>query len=94
MLERILRYIRGAGAPTESDSKRNGVLSYSAEFHALAIGFYAGFIDFKDWHGLDKRARENPDVMMEMGYARGGYVLGAVIRTLIVAGASIFVVTN
>lgn len=94
MLDKLRSLMSGADAPTESDSERDGFLSYSVEFHALAIGMYAGFLDFKDWDGLDQKARENPSVRQEMAYAHGGYVIGAVVRTLIVAGASIFVVAN
>jgi len=31
-------YIEDAGAPTESDSERNGFLSYHAESHAVGVG--------------------------------------------------------
>lgn len=38
------KWIRQAGAPSESDSARDGVLSYSAEVHALALGLGAGVV--------------------------------------------------
>jgi hypothetical protein len=43
-LSRLLEFIRGAGAATESDTKRDGVLSYSGEVHGLAMGIGAGVV--------------------------------------------------
>jgi hypothetical protein len=36
--------IEDAGAPTESDSDRNGFLSYHAESHAVGVGLGVGFV--------------------------------------------------
>lgn len=41
-LTKAKEYLSGADAPTESDSERDGFLSYSAEWHALAIGAFLG----------------------------------------------------
>jgi len=36
--------VGGMDEPSESDSSRDGVLSYAAEWHAAAIGAAAGFL--------------------------------------------------
>ncbi|SEO70393.1 hypothetical protein SAMN05216388_101751 [Halorientalis persicus] len=38
MLDTIIRLLRQAGAYRESDTDRNGVLSYAAETHAVGYG--------------------------------------------------------
>ncbi|PSP80181.1 hypothetical protein BRC81_03035 [Halobacteriales archaeon QS_1_68_20] len=43
MLNRLLERFRGADAPTEDDSDRDGVFSYAGEYHAAVIGLGAGF---------------------------------------------------
>lgn len=40
----LRKWLRQAGAPSESDTERDGVLSYSGESHALAIGIGAGVV--------------------------------------------------
>jgi hypothetical protein len=40
----LREWIRQAGQPTESDTARNGFLSYSAEVHALGIGLGVGWL--------------------------------------------------
>lgn len=81
MIQRILDFIRSAGAPTESDSERDGFLSYSGETHGLAVGFYYGFIDFRDWGGLPEGYADGKNI--EKGwYPKAGYGLGAVTRVL------------
>jgi hypothetical protein len=56
-------------------------LSSNREIHAFGIGVYHGFIDIRDWSGLpDELPDENDDVDREPHYAKGGYVLGAVLR--------------
>jgi len=93
LLKMILARIKEAGALNEEDTSRDGFLSYSGETHGLTVGIYYGFIDFKDWDGLPEDYADGKNI--ERGwYPKAGYVLGAVIRLLIVAGASIFVVTN
>jgi len=80
MLDRILRFIRGAGAKSESDTDRDGFLSYG-ETHALALGIYHGFKDFRDWGGLPEGYADGKNV--ERGwYAKGGYVFGAMLRVV------------
>jgi len=41
------KWIKQAGASSESDTDRNGFLSHKAESHALGIGFGLGFIGGK-----------------------------------------------
>jgi hypothetical protein len=67
----------GPDAASEGDSERDGFLSYAAEWHALAIGFY---------HGV-KRLRmpaSNPDVEAEPHYYKGAYVLGYILKLVVV----------
>jgi len=81
MLDRILRFLRGAGAKSESDTDRDGFLSYAGETHALALGIYHGFKDFRDWRGLPEGYADGKNV--ERGwYPKFGYFVGAVIRVL------------
>ena len=81
-LKALWEFIKGAGAPTESDSERDGFLSYSGEVHAVGVGIYYGFVDFRDWGGLPEGYADGKNI--ERGwYARGGYVFGAVLRVAI-----------
>jgi hypothetical protein len=48
-LESIIAFIKPAGVPTESDSDRDGFLSYKSETHAAGLGLAAGF--FATAHG-------------------------------------------
>ena len=43
MLEEALRWVKSAGAVSESDSDRDGFLSYHAESHAAGMGIAAGW---------------------------------------------------
>jgi len=69
--------------PNESDTDRDGVLSYSAVWHALAHGTYDGM---KDWRVRPGKIPDNPDVQAEPHYYKGGYVIGTVLQGSIVAG--------
>lgn len=42
-LERAIKFVKAAGAAKESDTDRDGFLSYHAESHALALGVSAGW---------------------------------------------------
>lgn len=44
MIEWLRRRVRQAGAPSESSTSRDGVLSWSAETHALALGLGSGLV--------------------------------------------------
>lgn len=79
MLKKLLEFIKTAGAPSESDTNRDGFLSYSGETHALGVGIYYGFIDFKDWDGLPEDYADGKNI--ERGwYPKAGYVVGAAFR--------------
>lgn len=43
IFDKIIELTKGAGAPTESDSKRDGFLSYASETHSLGAGLGAGY---------------------------------------------------
>lgn len=81
MLREIIKLIQSAGAKEESDTDRDGFLSWSGETHGLALGIYYGFIDFKDWGGLPEGYADGKNV--ERGwYPKMGYVIGATLRVL------------
>ncbi len=44
VLEKLIRVIRDAGAPSEADSERDGFLSYHAESHAAGLGIGIGMV--------------------------------------------------
>ena len=71
----------GPDAPRESDSDRDGFLSYSAEWHAFAIGWYDGMRTLKARPG---ELPDNKDVQAEPHYYKGAYVLGTLMQLLIV----------
>jgi hypothetical protein len=56
-------------------------LSEYTEVHAFVIGIYCGLTE---WKGLDDEAMKNPDVLVEPHYARGGYILGTILRVGII----------
>lgn len=43
MIAELLQYVKHAGATSESDSDRDGFLSYHAESHAAGLGIAAGW---------------------------------------------------
>lgn len=89
-IDRVMRYVRGADAPTESDSERDGLLSYAAEWHALEIGVFVGLSG--QWPliaalaafavggaELGRRLRDTEhvrDAAKEPGYSAAGVVVG------------------
>ena len=69
----------------------NEFLSSYQELHAIVLGLYCGLTE---WKGLDAETLKNPDVVAEPHYAKLGYVLGTILRwiiiiTLIQCGVSI-----
>jgi hypothetical protein len=81
VLSKIIKRIKEAGAPTEESTERDGFLSWSGETHAIGVGIYYGFIDFRDWGGLPEDYAEGKNI--ERGwYAKGAYVVGAILRVL------------
>jgi hypothetical protein len=79
MLDRILQFIKEAGAYKESDTDRDGLLSHSGETHGLVVGLYYGFVDFRDWGGLPEDYAKGKNI--ERGwYPKAGYIIGAIVR--------------
>lgn len=66
----------------ESDTDRDGFLSYRAEWHAFAIGLYDGM---RNWQTRPGAIPENDDVQAEPHYYKGAYVLGTLMQALIAA---------
>jgi len=69
--------------PNESDTKRDGFLSYAAEWHAAAHGFYDGM---RTWKARPDGLPDNADVQAEPHYYKGAYVAGTVLQAIIVVG--------
>ena len=65
----------------EKKTLLNEFLSTHEEVHAFVHGIYAGLTE---WKGLDDKTMKNPDVILEPHYAKGGYVLGTVLRVAII----------
>lgn len=75
----------GPDAPTETDSDRNGFLSYAAEWHSLAHGVYRGLADSLT---SVEPAPDNRDVKKEPHYYRGGYVIGTLMQACLAVGVA------
>lgn len=71
----------------ESDTERDGFLSYAAEWHALSLGVFDGM---KTWRIRPKELRDHPDVKAEKHYYTGGYVIGTLLQLAIVASVGFF----
>ena len=56
-------------------------LSTYAEVHSFIMGIYAGLTE---WRGIDSQILDNPDVQAEPHYCYGGYLLGTLIRWVII----------
>lgn len=67
----MLEWLLGGGATEESDTERDGFLSYSAEVHAVGNGFSKGFA------GKEMTATAR-DSKREKHYFRGAWVVGRV----------------
>lgn len=86
VLKKLKKLIRGADAATEDESKRDGFLSYSAEWHAFTHGVYLGFTT------RPQRTPEQPDnedVQKEPHYYRGGYIIGSGLQLLVIGGTAL-----
>lgn len=77
-----LDWLLGGDATDESDTDRDGFLSYSTEVHALGLGIYDGM---KSWRVRPNEMRDNPDVEKEPHYYAGGYVVGTLLQLCIAA---------
>lgn len=94
-IDRLMRLVRGADAPTEAGSERDGVLSYAAEWHALEVGLFVGLSG--QWPliaalaafsvggaAMGQRLRDVQhvrDAAREPGYASAGVVAGLAIHS-------------
>lgn len=56
-------------------------LSSYAEVHAFVIGIYCGLTE---WKGIDSEKMKNPDVAAEPHYAMGGYIVGTMLRWMMI----------
>ncbi|AGM11198.1 hypothetical protein M197_gp33 [Haloarcula hispanica tailed virus 2] len=72
----------GPDSPRESDTERDGFLSYAAEWHALTHGIYAGLRSRRPAPGP---LPDNPDVEAEPHYYKGGYIIGTLLQVLVLA---------
>ena len=62
-------------------NKISEFLSSYAEIHAFTHGIYAGLTE---WKGIDSSTMQNPDVLEEPHYAKGGFILGTFVRIAII----------
>lgn len=79
MLDRLRRFIRNAGQPRESDTERDGFLSYAKEVHSLGLGVYHGLTS-RPWRFRAEQYPGNPDIQAEPHYFAGGYAVGTVVQ--------------
>ena len=103
----VVAWVRGAlsgaapnfslpDAPTEAGTKRNGVLSYAAEWHALEVGAFAGVaygvtgrpeiagvVAATTFGVREAKVGHMKDAREEVGYTGTGFVLGVGIGTLL-----------
>ena len=56
-------------------------LNTHSEIHSFVIGIYSGLTE---WKGIDSEVMKNPDVKKELHYCYGGYVLGTILRWIII----------
>lgn len=65
----------------ESETDRDGLLSYAAEWHAFTHGLYGGM---RSWRARPDALPANGDVQKEPHYYKGGYVVGTLLQLVIV----------
>lgn len=63
--------------PKESDSERDGLLSYAVEWHSFTHGVYDGM---KNPKARPKGLPELEDVQKEPHYYKGGYIIGTLLQ--------------
>lgn len=73
-------YLWEGGATEESDTKRDGFLSYSAEWHAAVSGFRKGLMGMKP-------TPEQPDSKEEKRYFNWFHTFGRLVSVAIAAVA-------
>lgn len=71
----------GGNATEESDTERNGFLSYSAEVHAVGHGMFMGFRT-RPWERPPEPT--HPDAEKEPHYYQGGFVFGSVLQVVLI----------
>lgn len=85
MIKKIIKFIKSAGAVRESDSDRDGFMSYKSESHAIGHGLYDGLTTRRPY---PKELPDNVDVQREPHYFKGAFVLGTLLQAALVVGAS------
>jgi hypothetical protein len=83
-VEEIEEFVEEAGAGEESDTERDGFMSYSGETHAAVNGFAKGFM----LRPMDPSAH---DSKKEIAYFRGFYVVARIAHIMLIVTASIIV---
>lgn len=56
-------------------------LNNHSEIHSFVIGIYSGLTE---WKGIDSEIMKNPDVVKEPHYCYGGYVLGTILKWVMI----------
>lgn len=79
MIDEIVTFIQQATAYHESDTSRDGFLSYKSETHAFVFGMYDGIrtLPFQT-----VPIRDHPEVQKEKPYYVGGFVVSTVLQIL------------
>lgn len=82
MIKKIKQLVKGASADSEEESKWNGFLSWSAEWHAATLGFAHGAQD--PWHLVsplpEGDTEHEKDARAERAYYYGFSFLGTVLQ--------------
>lgn len=81
MFDWLRRLFKSAQQPSESDSERNGFMSYAAETHAIGHGLYDGMTNLRP---TPKTLPNNRDVQKEPHYYKGAYVFGTILHVIVV----------
>lgn len=68
----------------ESETERDGFLSYAAEWHAIVHGIYNGLSD-SIWSV--RPLPDNRDVQKETHYYKGGYIIGTILQVMLIVFA-------
>lgn len=72
------KYLWTGGATEESDTERDGVMSYSGEWHAFASGVRKGFTGLKP-------KPTSPDAKKEKRYFHYGHMFGRLLSMAVAA---------
>lgn len=85
-LKWLTKRVQEMGTPHEDETKRDGFLSYSAEVHAVGLGFYDGM---KTVRARPQGIPDNADAQAEPHYYKGSYVAGTVTQAVILVGLGV-----